>query len=159
MILLLSFLQLGSITKVIFLTPLLEFTITQFSLDRIQTRQLPTWKSETHLNDSADTKEKEKHSRQRHREDKKSSDQLPSPPKTDKWSSLLQLQTIVITKPKKEKKRRSTFSFFGNSNRIAPIDTTLVDMNHPVADAVIKGKVGGQVSTPVKRNKKRRSSV
>jgi hypothetical protein len=139
---------------------------------------LPTWRSETHLTDGADAKNQDKdkdlkdtggfnhltHRQRHHRHDhKKSADPLPSPPKTDKWSSLLQLQTIVITKPKKEKKRRSTFSFFGNNpNRIAPIDTTLTDMHsHPVADAVINGKVGGQQlpSTPIKRNKKRRSSV
>ena len=137
----------------------------------MQTRQLPTWRSETHLTDNAETKNKDKEVKQsgdhpprtphrHHHHEHKSSDQLPSPPKTDKWSSLLQLQTIVITKPKKEKKRRSTFSIFGNPNRIAPIDTTLMDMHsHPVADAVINGKVGGHVSTPVKRNKKRRSSV
>lgn len=80
---------------------------------------------------------------------------------TEKWSSLLKLQTIVITKPKKEKKRRSTFSFFGSENKIQPIDDPSELKNHPIGDAMIpiNNEENKNHTNDKKKNKKRRYSV
>lgn len=133
------------------------------SSDRVQIRQLPTWRSETHLRDGTHKKEKEKETshHEKHHHHHHHHEKSVEEPKNEKWTSLLQLQSIVITKPKKEKKRRSTFSFFGSPNRVVPIDTNLMDQHHPIADAVINGQSGGQISvTPIKKkDKKRRYSV
>lgn len=97
-----------------------------------------------------------------HTKDIDLSEQNLSPPATDKWSSLLKLQTIVITKPKKEKQRRSTFSFFGNSgNKILPIDESSNLKNHPIGDAMIPSNTEDNKnhSNDKKKNKKRRYSV
>jgi hypothetical protein len=117
--------------------------------------QAPTEDKEKSLHKPKDATDSGSHAHAHNRP----SGQATEPKSDQKWSSLLQLQSVVITKPKKAKQRRSTFSFFGNANRVLPIDTTLLDQHsHPIADAVIESSQEGLLMEK-KRNKKRRSSV